>query len=293
MASARPGSNISAPTRFVESHGERYAYRRFGDGTACPLLCLQHFTGTLDNWDPFVTDPLATRGEVILFDNAGVGRSTGKVPETVSGMTKHALNFVDGLGIKKCDLLGFSLGGMIAQQMARDRPSLVRRMILVATAPRGGEDIMHLEKPTLARFLADPKLRGYAVLQKLFFAPTESSQAAGAAFIGRLALREEDRDPISGPEVAKAQMTAFREWERSAGERFADLSAIRQPTLIVNGVRDEMIPVANSYRLGEYLPNAVLLTYPDSGHGSLFQFHESFTRQASAFLESDSPYAPY
>ena len=181
----------------------------------------------------------------------------------------------------------------LAQQMAKERPSVFRRMILVGTAPRGGEDIMHLEKPSLAGFLQDPKLRGYAVLQKIFFAPTESSQAAGQSFIARLAQRTEDPDRPSGPEVAAAQVAAFREWEQFAGERFADLKAIRQPTLIVNGVHDEMIPVANSYRLAENLPNAMLLTYPDSGHGSLFQFHESFTRQAAAFLASDSPLAPY
>lgn len=293
MASTKPGSNISAPTVFVESAGQRYAYRRFGGGSARPLLCLQHFTGTLDNWDPAVTDPLASRGEVILFDNSGVGRSSGKVPETIPGMARHALAFIGALGIESCDVLGFSLGGMIAQQIAKDRPSLIRRLILVATAPRGGEDIMHLDKPSLARFLNDPSLRGYPVLQKIFFAPTESSQAAGAAFIARLALRKEDRDPVSGPEVAHAQIAAFRDWERAVGDRFSDLSSIRQPTLVVNGIHDEMIPVANSFWLSQYLPNAVLLTYPDSGHGSLFQFHESFTCQASAFLASDSAFAPY
>lgn len=189
--------------------------------------------------------------------------------------------------------LGFSLGGMVAQQIAVERPSVLRRLILVGTAPRGGEDIMRLEKPSLAKYLGDPKLQGYAVLQKIFFAPTPSSQSAGEAFIRRLVQRTEDREPISGPQVAQSQMAAFREWERITGERFAVLKGIRQPTLVVNGVHDEMISVRNSYWLSEHLPNAVLLTYPDSGHGSLFQFHESFTRQAAAFLTSDSPYAPY
>jgi pimeloyl-ACP methyl ester carboxylesterase len=136
-------------------------------------------------------------------------------------------------------------------------------------------------------------LRGYAVLQKIFFASTPSSQAAGAAFIERLMQRKEDREPVSGPQVAEAQIAAFREWERFSGERFADLRNLRLPTLVINGVHDEMIPVANSYWLSANLPNAVLLTYPDSGHGSLFQFHEPFTRQTAAFLASDSPFAPY
>jgi len=197
------------------------------------------------------------------------------------------------LGVTACDVLGFSLGGMIAQQIAAQRPSLVRRMILVGTAPRGGHDIMHVEKPSLSKVFQDPSLRGYARLPKLFFAPTESSQAAGQAFVARLAQRIDDLEPASGPEVAAAQIAAFREWEQFSGERFADLTKIGQPTLVVNGVRDEMIPVSNSYALGEHLPNAVLLTYPDSGHGSLFQFHESFTRQAATFLTSDSPFAPY
>jgi len=293
MNQSQTASNVTAPTQFLQIGEQRYAYRRFGSGSAPPLLLLQHFTGTLDNWDPAVTDSLASSRELVLFDNAGVGRSTGQVPVTIAGMANHAFAFLDHLGVTTGDVLGFSLGGMIAQQMAQDRPSIFRRMILVGTAPRGGEDIMHLEKPTLARHLADPSLRGYAVLQKLFFAPSESSQAAGAAFVQRLSQRKEDRDPVSGPEVAAAQVAAFRDWERFGGERFAELRRIRQPTLVVNGIHAEMIPIPNSYRLSQHLPNAVLMTYPDSGHGSLFQFHESFVRQANAFLASDSAWAPY
>ena len=256
-------------------------------GAAPPLVLLQHFTGTLDNWDPAVTDALAEGREVILFESAGLGRSTGEVPDTIQGMTAHFLAFADALGLTQVDLLGFSLGGMVAQQAALERPSLVRRMLLVGTAPEGGEDIMHLEKPELSRILQDPNLQGYQVLVKLFFTPSESSQAAGQAFVSRLALREEDREPLSGPKVAQAQITAFRAWERVDGERFAKLRGITQPTLVVNGVFDNMIPVRNSYALAEHLPRAMLLTYPDAGHGSLFQYHESFVRQASLFLDSE------
>ncbi len=285
--------NTTAPTQFLKTNNETYAYRRFGSGSGLPLLFLQHFTGTLDNWDPAVTDALASGREVILFESAGLGRSTGKVPDTIVGMALHAFAFLDALSLKICDVLGFSLGGMVAQQMAQDRPSIFRRMILVGTAPRGGEDIMHLDKPSLAKYLGDPKLQGYAVLQRIFFAPTQSSQAAGVAFIDRLSRRREDREPPSGPAVAQAQLAAFRDWEKSTGQRFADLKSIPHPTLVMNGIYDEMIPVQNSYWLSANLPNAVLLTYPDSGHGSLFQFHESFTRQAAAFLGSDSKFAPY
>lgn len=286
---AAPGtpSNITAPTQFVETGLETYAYRRFGRGAAPPLVFLQHFTGTLDNWDPAVTDALGEGREVILFESAGLGRSTGEVPDTIQGMTAHFLAFADALGLTQVDLLGFSLGGMVAQQAALERPSLVRRMLLVGTAPEGGEDIMHLEKPELSRILQDPNLQGYQVLVKLFFTPSESSQAAGQAFASRLALREEDREPLSGPKVAQAQLAAFRAWERVDGERFGKLRGVTQPSLVVNGVFDNMIPVRNSYALAEHLPRAMLLTYPDAGHGSLFQYHESFVRQASQFLDSE------
>ena len=293
MSSTATASNTTAPTQILQVSGHSYAYRRFGNGSGLPLLCLQHFTGTLDNWDPAVTDPLASGREVILFENAGIGRSSGNVPETVAGMTKHALAFLDGLGLTKCDVLGFSLGGMIAQQAAQDRPSIVHRMILVGTAPRGGEDIMHLEKPSLAKHLQDPRNTGYAVLQKIFFAPTATSQAAGGAFISRLTQRQDDREPPSGPNVAKAQTAAFREWEHFSGERFADVKGLRHPTLVVQGFHDEMIPVRNSYWLAENLPNAALLAYPDAAHGSLFQYPESFTRHAAAFLSSDSESAVF
>jgi pimeloyl-ACP methyl ester carboxylesterase len=293
MLSDQTASSTTTKTQYVEVEDQRYAYRRFGNPSAPPLLCLQHFIGTLDNWDPAVTDPLAKEREVILFDNAGVGRSTGPVPKTVAGMAKHAAAFIDALGLDTCDVLGFSLGGMVAQQMVQDRPSIFRRMILVGTAPRGGEDIMHLEKPRLAKYLQDPQFQGYAVLQKIFFDLTESSQTAGASFIERLLQRKDDLEPASGPDVAQAQIAAFRDWEQYTGERFATLKNIKQPTLVVNGVHDEMIPVSNSYWLSENLPNAVLMTYPDSGHGSLFQFHDAFTRQAAGFLASDSPSAPF
>ena len=204
-------------------------------------------------------------------------------------LADHAVDlaFADALGLTQVDILGFSLGGMVAQQIALERPSLVRKMLLVGTAPEGGEDIMHMEKPELKKITDDPNLPGLQRLVKLFFTPSPSSQAAGEAFIARLAQRKQDREPLSGPNVAKAQIAAFRAWEAFTGERFAKLHKIKQPCLVANGVFDAMIPVRNSYMLSEHLPNAMLLTYPNAGHGSLFQFHESFVRQASMFLESD------
>lgn len=147
---------ITAPTQFLQTQKEKNAYRRFGKTSKYPLLFLQHFTGTLDNWDPAVTDPLAADHDVILFEHAGVGRSTGKVPATVDGMAAHVLAFLDALSLKTVDVLGFSLGGMVAQQMTLARPSIVRKMIVAATAPRGGEDIMHLQKPSIAKHAGHP-----------------------------------------------------------------------------------------------------------------------------------------
>lgn len=279
------GSNVTAPTQLIETRRETYAYRRFGGGSAPPLVLLQHFTGTLDNWDPAVTDRLAEGREVILFESAGLGRSTGAVPTSIPEMAQHLLAFVDALRLTQVDLLGFSLGGMVAQETALARPSLIRRMLLVGTAPEGGEDVMHLEKPVLRQILEDPKVTGLQTLVKLFLTPSEPSQAAGQAFATRLAARKTDREPLSGPKVAQAQIAAFRAWERVEGERFAKLGRIAHPCLVVNGVFDQMIPVRNSYFLAEHLPNATLLTYPDAGHGSLFQYHDSFVKQAGWFLD--------
>jgi pimeloyl-ACP methyl ester carboxylesterase len=167
--STRSASAITAPTQFLQAGSERYAYRRFGSGPKPPLLCLQHFTGTLDNWDPAVTDPLAREGEVILFENAGVGRSSGTVSTTVAGMAAHALAFVDGLKLKTCDVLGFSLGGMVAQQMALERPSIFRKLILVGTGPRGGEDIMHLDKTEHREALGRSETSGVRGAAEHFF----------------------------------------------------------------------------------------------------------------------------
>ena len=287
MMTATRASNITAPTQFVKTVRETYAYRRFGMGSGPPVVCLQHFTGTLDNWDPAVTDALARGRQVILFENAGVGRSTGEVPPSVGEMAEHALTFLDALGLSRVDLLGFSLGGMIAQEIAIRRPALIRKMILVGTAPEGGEDIMHMEKPELRTIVEDPNIVGLEKLVHLFFTPSASSRSAGEQFVRRLAQRKEDREPVSGPNVAVAQLTAFRAWEHVDGERFQKLRDIRQPCLVVNGIFDRMIPVRNSYVLSERLPRAMLVTYPDAGHGSLFQFHDSFVRQASLFLDAD------
>jgi pimeloyl-ACP methyl ester carboxylesterase len=152
---------------------------------------------------------------------------------------------------------------------------------------------MHLEKPSLATRIQDPTNRGYDVLKKVFFTSSPTSQALGEAFVKRLSEHKDDLDPPSGPKVAAAQIAAFREWEAFTGERFADLRAIGQPALVVNGVHDEMIAVRNSYWLADNLPNAVFLVYPDAGHGSIFQYADSFTRHAAAVLSVASESAVF
>jgi pimeloyl-ACP methyl ester carboxylesterase len=280
-------TTISAETLFIITDLETYAYRRIGQGQGLPLLCLQHFIGTLDNWDPAVIDPLAIGREVILFENAGIGRSTGTVPETIEAMAVHVFAFAKALQLGVVDILGFSLGGMVAQVMALQQPSFIRKMMLVGTAPEGGEDIMHMEKPNLRKFTEDPELTGLASLLGLFFTQTKAGQAAGADFIARLSQRSTGWEPPSGDAIATAQITAFRTWEQQAGERFLKLKQISQPCLVMSGFFDNMIPVRNSYMLAEHMANAFLIALPDAGHGSLFQFHHFFVTIAIQFLDTE------
>ena len=277
--------STTAVTLFAQTPLATYAYRRFGAGTAPPLLCLQHFTGTLDNWDPAVVDALASERELILFESAGIGRSTGTVPNCIPEMARHALAFIDALGIARVDVLGFSLGGIVAQYMATEQPKSVRKMILAGTAPEGGEDIMQIDAPELKTIFAN--FTGYDRLARLFFTRSEGGVAAGEAFVSRLQERRTDREPLSGPAAASSQVAAFRAWERYDGERFERLGRIQQPCLVVHGVRDAMIPVKNAYMLAEHVPNATLVVYPDAGHGALFQYHRSFVTQARLFLNAD------
>ena len=274
----------TTPTRFVEA-GIRFAYRRFGNGEGLPLLFCQHFTGTMDGWDPTLTNTLAEDREVILFDNAGVGSSGGETPEIVQAMTSGALAFVDALGLKRIDLLGFSLGGMIAQQLVLDRPALVRRLILTGTGPEGGEGI-DLGLPPSSVVLADRSLSTLERQLRLFFAPSATSQDAGRAFYERRTKRKSEGDPSPNPIVARAQATAIKAWGQPSGKRYARLKEIRQPVLVFNGINDVMIPTINSYILARHLPDARLVLYPDAGHGALFQYPEQFCAQAKLFLDS-------
>ena len=284
MSSKENASNTSAPTQFVTVGANTYAYRRFGSGPAIPLLFLQHFTGTLDGWDPNVTDVLALDRSVILFENAGVGRSNGKVPETVVDMADHALKFLDALGLTQVDVLGFSLGGMVAQVIALKRPALLRKIILTATGPEGGVGVA-MDRPELLKIFVDEQMPMSEKLLKLFFETTETSQSAGRQFVQRLARRTEDKDTPTTAEAAGAQLGAMAAWQKSGGEPFTYLKRITQPVLVTNGNNDTMIPTVNSFTLSAHLPDAQLIIYPDSGHGALFQHARAFTVHVSEFLD--------
>jgi pimeloyl-ACP methyl ester carboxylesterase len=273
----------TAPTQFVEANGVRFAYRRFGTPDGVPLVFNQHFTGTMDHWDPAVTDGLAAMREVILFNNAGISSTSGEAPASVEEMAFNASAFIKALGLAKVDVLGFSLGGFVAQALAVADPGLVRRLILVGTGPRGGDRMATLTPEAQAVFGAT-----YANPDELwlgvFFTPSQASQAAGRAFLRRFRLRVEDRDPEVGGTVASAQLDAIGRWGAPRANAFDYLRAIVHPTLVVNGSSDVIIYTINSYILQQNLPNAQLILYPDSNHGSQYQYPKRFVQHVSLFL---------
>ena len=267
----------TAPTQFVEAGGTRFAYRRFGNPIGTPIVLLQHFMGNLDNYDPAITDALAMGREVILTDNAGVGLSTGAAPKTVAGMARDAASLIDALGLERVDLFGFSMGGHVAQQIAVDRPEIVRRLVLVGTGPRGGDRMDQLAPDVVPLFQTVYEPQDLMWLP-IFFSPSEASVAAGRRFLARIRARTEDRDvPVSEATVA-AHLAAAHEWGAAAPDSFDYLKGIPHPALVVNGSNDIVIPTINSYILQQNLPNAELILFPDSNHGSHFQFTELFNR---------------
>jgi pimeloyl-ACP methyl ester carboxylesterase len=269
----------TVPTQFVEAKGIRYAYRRFGKPGTIPLLFLGYFNSNMDGWDPDVTSSLAADHELILFDNAGVGASGGKTPDTVAEMSKPCVAFCRALGLKQIHVVGFSLGGMIAQQLALEHPQLVGRLILLGTGPRGGEDMTFTELSPEEQ--ADP----VAFLMAAFFSPSEASQAAGREYVKRLESRKTDRDLPVSRDAAVAQVAALREWGTiPATGRYATLTSITHPTLIVHGNKDIVVTPINAFILEEHLPNAQLIMYPDASHAAYSQYAENFLENARLFL---------
>jgi pimeloyl-ACP methyl ester carboxylesterase len=222
--------------------------------------------------------------EVILTDNAGVGLSTGTAPDTVAGMARDAASLIDALGLERVDLFGFSMGGHVAQQIAVDRPELVRRLVLVGTGPRGGDGMDQLAPDVVPLFRTVYEPQDLMWLP-IFFSPSEASQAAGRRFLERIRARTEDCDvPVSAVTVA-AHLAAAGEWGTPAPDSFDYLKGIAQPALVVNGSNDVVVPTINSYILQQNLPNAELILFPDSNHGSHFQFTELFNRYVTDFID--------
>jgi pimeloyl-ACP methyl ester carboxylesterase len=274
----------TAPTQFLEMGDTSFAYRRFGNATGTPIVLLQHFMGNLDNYDPAITDALALGREVILTDNAGVGLSTGEAPATVAGMARDATSLIDSLDLEHVDLFGFSMGGQVAQQIAVDRPELVRRLVLVGTGPRGGMGMDQLA-PDVAPLFGTVYEPQDLMWLPIFFSASEASQTAGRHFLERIRARTGDRDvPVSEATVA-AHLAAALEWGAPAPDSFEYLKAIPHPALVVNGSNDIVVPTVNSYILQQNLPNAELILFPDSNHGSHFQFTELFNRYVIDFVD--------
>jgi pimeloyl-ACP methyl ester carboxylesterase len=269
----------TTPTEFVEAAGTRFAYRRLGKRDGTPLICLQHFSGTMDTWDPAVVNALAKDRPVIVFDNTGLGKSGGKTPDSVAQMAADAQSFISALGFTKIDLLGYSLGGMVAQILAAEHRALARKVLLVGTAPLGGEEhLMEVLKEAQSHKEApDPRL-------PLFFTPSATSQAAGLAFLKRASARTVDRDPDSGQAIMAQQAKALIGWCATKDPDNKILSVIDQPVLIVCGSNDTMLPDSNAYFMFKHLRNAQLILYPDAGHGALFQYPERFVSHATIFL---------
>lgn len=275
----------TAPTQFADVDGARLAYRRFGKTGGVPLVFLQHFVGNLDSWDPKVIDGFARDREVILFDNAGVASSSGEVPNNIPDMAKYAADLLQTLGVKKADLLGFSMGSLIAQQVTLDHADLVRRLILVGSSPRGGIGMASLT-PEFQGYLAKKRNVPDELLLDVFFTQTPESQAAGRDFLTRLRARKINRDVDVSSKTAPAQATAIAAWGAPSENANDYLKAINHPTLVVAGSHDIVFYTVNDVTLQQNLPNAQLVIYPDSNHGAIYQYPDLFVKHATMFLNA-------
>jgi pimeloyl-ACP methyl ester carboxylesterase len=270
-----------AQTNTVDVGGVKFAYRQLGADTGVPVIFLNHLSAVLDNWDPRVVDGIAARRRVITFDNRGIGASQGSTPDSVEAMARDAVAFIRALGFEQVDLLGFSLGGFIAQVIAQEEPQLVRKIVLAGTGPAGGEGIDKVTSVTIrdmikgALTFKDPKYY-------LFFTRTSNGRIAARQFLERLKERTDNRDRSISLTAFRTQLKAIHAWGR---QEPSDLTGIQQPVLVVNGEADRMVPSSNSVDLARRLPKAKLILYRDAGHGGIFQYHEEFVKEVLEFLE--------
>jgi pimeloyl-ACP methyl ester carboxylesterase len=265
------------------SNGVDYAYRTTGASDAPPLVLLQHFRGNLDNWDPALIDALAPDRRVITFDNRGVAASTGATPSTIAQMALDAVDFIDALGVAQVDLLGFSIGSFVAQEIVLVRPSIVRNVVLASSAPQGASG-MHGWAPDVIGAVGKPETSAAEYLS-VFFANSEASLAAGQQVAGRIfGARTLDRDAPTSWQTRLAQYDAVCAWGQPNHSLLERLSAIDRPVFVANGDSDPMILPRYSYLLAGLIPDARLKIYPDSAHGFLFQHHAEFAADVDAFL---------
>lgn len=272
---------VNVPTQFISAQGIHFAYREYGQqhgGT--PVIFLNHLAAVLDNWDPRIIDGIAAKHHVVIFDNRGVGASTGEAAKSIEQMADDAITFIQAKGFKKVDLFGFSMGGMISQEIVLKQPQLIRKMILSGTGPAGGTGIS-----TVGRISNWDLVRGMVTRQDpkvyLFFTRTDNGKAAAKAFVQRISERSENRDKEITISAYRSQLQALKKWGNKTP---ADLSIIQQPVLVANGDHDRMVPTVNTYDLAKRLPNSTLIIYPDAGHGGVFQFHQDFVKQSLTFL---------
>lgn len=271
----------NVPTQFISADGINFAYREYGQQNGgTPVIFLNHLAAVLDNWDPRMIDGIAAKHHVVVFDNRGVGASTGEPAKSIEQMADDAITFIQAKGFKQVDLFGFSMGGMISQEIVLKQPKLIRKMILSGTGPAGGTGIS-----TVGRVSNWDLVRGMATRQDpkvyLFFTRTENGKAAAKAFVQRINERTENRDKEITLSAYRAQLKALKKW---GSKKPADLSVIQQPVLVANGDHDRMVPTVNTYDLAKRLPNSSLIIYPDAGHGGIFQFHQDFVKQSLTFL---------
>src|SRR4051794_39632400 len=274
-------SHGTAKTRFVEAAGVDFAFRRFGRGTEPPLVLLQHFRGNLDNWDPALTDALAVEREVILVDYPGVGSSSGEPSSTIAPMARQIIAFVSALGLDRIDLLGFSIGGFVAQEIALVRPTLVRRLVLAATGPKGAPGMHGWRADIAAAARGESKPEN---LLYIMFAHTDASQAKGREFLGRFMARQVGRDAPTTDAARDAQYDAIVEWGIPDHGALQRLTGIQSPTLVIQGDGDLMIPTKLSHLMAGLIPDAAIRIYPDAAHGFLFQHASEVAADVNAFL---------
>ena len=268
--------------RVTADNAIEYAYRDLGESEV-PLVLLQHFRGNLDNWDPALIDALAAECRVITFDNAGVGGTGGSTPSTVETMAHDAIAFLDAMGLDRIDLLGFSIGSFVAQEMALIRPDALRRIVLASAAPQGAPGMRGWAPEVIAAVGGrEPNPQGYL---EVFFAPTDTSRAAGQEAAGRIFGRTTNRDEPTSWQTRQAQYDAICAWGIPNHALLERVTGIWQPVFVANGDSDPMILPRYSYLLAGLLPDARLKLYPDSSHGFLFQHHAEFAADVHAFLE--------